>query len=95
MRLQQEKLQQQSNEQMQLQQQIAQLEAVVKQYLSKEALIRYGNLKTAHPEKAIQTLVIISQSIQAGRITEKIDDAAFKKLLEQMTPRKRDIKINK
>ncbi len=93
--LQQDRMQQQTQEQAQLQQQIARLEAVVKQYLTKDALVRYGSLKSAHAEKAIQALVIISQFIQAGKISGKIGDADFKKLLEQMTPKKREIKISK
>ena len=42
---------QQVNEQMQLAQQIDSLENLVKPKLTREALQRYGNLKSAHPEK--------------------------------------------
>ncbi|MBI2107838.1 hypothetical protein HYT54_01820, partial [Candidatus Woesearchaeota archaeon] len=35
------------------------------------------------------------QLIQSGRITEKVDDQAFKKLLMQMAPKKREIRISK
>jgi len=85
----------QSQEQAQLQQQIGQLETVVKQHLSKEALLRFGNIKAAHPEKAVQILIIFSQMIQSGRVTGKIDDSTFKKVLEQITPKKKDIKIHR
>lgn len=95
MRLQQERLQQQTNEQAQIQQQVEQMEDIVRQFLTKDALERYGNLKTAHQEKALQLLVILFQAIQKGQIPDKIDDSTLKKVLEQLTPKKREIKIKR
>ena len=83
-----------TQQQAQLQEQIAQLEVAVKQHMTKEAVLRYGSIKAAHPEKAVQSLVVLSQLLQSGRL-EKIDDATFKKILEQMAPKKREIKITK
>ena len=88
-------LQQQAQEQAQLQQQIEQLEAVIKQFLTKDALARYGTLKTAHPEKAVQLLVILVQAIQSGQIKSQIDDEILKKILQQITPKQREIKIRR
>ena len=85
---------QQLQEQAQLQQQIQQLEFIVKQVLTKKALERYGNLKTAHPEKAVQLLVILAQAIQSGQI-DKIDDDKLKEILKKLTPPKKDFKIRK
>ena len=79
MQQQQEKLQQQSQEQAQIQQQIEQMEEVVRQFLTKDALMRYGNLKAAHQEKALQMLVILFQAIQKGQVKGKIDDSTLKK----------------
>jgi programmed cell death protein 5 len=87
-------MQQQDQEQQQLQQQIAQLEAIVKQTFTKEALERYGNLKAAFPEKAVQLLVILTQAIQSGQIS-KIDDQALKEILKKITPEKKDFKIRR
>ena len=95
MRLQQEKFQQQSQEQAQIQQQVEQMENVVRQFLTKEALARYGTLKTAHQEKALQLLVVLFQAIQKGQVQGKIDDNLLKKILEQLTPKKREIKIKR
>ena len=95
MRLQQEKLQQQSQEQAQIQQQIEYMEDVVRQFFTKDALERYGNLKTAHTEKAIQLLMILFQAIQKNQIQGKIDDSVLKKILEQLTPKKKEIKIKR
>ncbi len=88
-------LQEKQQEELQLQQQIQQLETVVKQFLTKEALQRYGNLKAAHPEKAIQLLVILSQLIQQGKIKGKVDDQQLKEILKQITPGKKEFKIKR
>jgi len=93
-----EELKQQSSQQaledQQMQQQIQQLEVVVKQALTKEALERYGNLKAAYPEKAVQVLVTLAQAIQTGQI-QKIDDDTLKMLLKKITPSKRTFKIKR
>ena len=95
MGLQQERLQGQAEEQAQLQQQIGQMENVAKQFLTKEALMRYGSLRAAHPEKAVQLLMVLLQAIQKGQVQGKIDDILLKKILEQLTPKKREIKIKR
>ena len=95
MRMQQEKTQQQAQEQQQVQQQIEQMENVVKQLFTKEALLRYGNLKAGQQEKALQLLVVLFQAIQKGQVKGKIDDSLLKKILEQLTPKKREIKIKR
>ena len=92
--LQQEKVQQQMQEEAQVQQQIAQLEMLVKQKLTKDALQRYGNVKAAHPEKAMQLLVILAQAIQQGQL-DQIDDKTLKEILIKLTPEKKDFKIKR
>ena len=86
--------QSQINETAKLQQQIEQIESFVKQAFTKEALERYGNLKTAHPEKAVQILAILGQAIQQGKI-EKIDDTQLKEILLKITPEKKEFKIRR
>src|SRR3989344_2426981 len=95
MRLQQQNAGQQSDEQSQMRQQIEQMEAVAKQFFTKDALARYGNLKSAHQEKAIQLLVVLFQAIQKGQVQGKIEDELLKKILEQLTPKKKDFKIKR
>ncbi len=87
--------QQQIQQQAQMQQQIEQLEQIVRQFLTKEALQRYGNLKAAHPEKAVQILVLLGQAAQQGQIKEKITDAEFKNLLQRLAPQKKEFKIKR
>jgi programmed cell death protein 5 len=90
-----EELQQsQLQETQKIQQQVEQLESFVKQAFTKEALQRYGTLKIAHPDKAVQLLVILAQAIQNGQIT-KIDDEQLKQILKKLTPKKRDFKIRR
>lgn len=80
-------------EQIQLQKQIAMLEAIAKQKMTKEAILRYGNLKAAHPEKAIQLIAILAQAIQQGQLTEQVTDEKLKNLLIQLEPEKKEFKI--
>ena len=94
-RLQQEKLQEQVQEQAQIQQQIERMESIVRQFLAKDALARYGNLKAAHKEKALQLLINLFQAIQKGQIKGKIDDSTLRKILERLFPKKREIKIKR
>ncbi len=89
-----EQMQHQAQEQGQLQQQVQQLEMMVRQALTKDALERYGNLKTAFPEKAVQLLVILAQALQSGQI-KTIDDETLKEVLRRLTPKKKEFKINK
>jgi len=85
----------QLQEQQQLQAQIEQLEAMVKQFLSKEALQRYGNLKAAHADKAVQLLAVLGQAIQQSQIKEKISDEKLKSILKQLQPEKKEFKIKR
>jgi len=86
-----DQMQQQTQEEEQLKQQIQQLE---KQALTKDALLRYGNLKAAFPDRAVQLLVILAQAIQSGQI-KNIDDNTLKEILKKISPNKKDIKIKR
>ena len=82
------------DEEFQLQQQLAQLEAMVKKKLTKKALERFGNIKAAHPEKATQLLVILGQLINSGRCDE-IDDEQLKDILIKLQPEKSSFRIKR
>ncbi len=81
-------------ERAELEQQIDALEAAVKIRFTREALQRYGNLKAAHPEKAVQLLVVIGQALQQG-YANTINDEQLKDILRKITPEKKEFKINK
>ncbi len=78
-----------------LKEKLEELEKFVKQYLSAEAVTRYGNLKTVHPEKAVQSLIIIAEMVQEGRIKTRVSDAQYKALLVQMRPEKKEFRIKR
>ena len=80
---------------MEIQKQFESLENVVKQKLSKEALTRYGNVKAAHPEKAVQVVAVVAQLIQQGQITDLISDDMFKGMLIKLKEPKKEFKITK
>ena len=84
----------QVQETQELQQKIAQLEMVVKQCMTKEAISRISNVKIVDPEKYVQALAVIGQMMQAGQV-QIIDDEKLKQLLQKLTPEKKDFKINK
>ncbi|MBD3164200.1 hypothetical protein GF323_03305 [Candidatus Woesearchaeota archaeon] len=86
---------QQADEQQKLQQQLAQLEALVKQYLDRAALERYSNLKVAHKEKAVRLLAVLSQLIQNSQVTSKISDQQLKEILKKLEPEKREFRIRR
>jgi DNA-binding TFAR19-related protein (PDSD5 family) len=66
-----------------------------KQRMSPEAISRYGNLKAAHPEKAIQSIAIITQMVNEGKFKGMVSDEEYKKLLQYMTPEKKEFKITR
>ncbi len=84
----------QLKQQAEIQQQVQALENFVKTKLTKKALERYGNLKTAHPEKAVQLLAILAQAIQSQNI-QQISDEQLKDLLERMEPKKHRFKVQR
>ncbi len=90
-----EALQQQFAEQQQVQQQVAQIEETAKQYMTKDALERFGNVKQAHPDKALQIAIAIVQGVQSGQVTQKIDDVMLKEMLKQLQPEKRTTQIRR
>ena len=85
---------QQQQDEQQFRQQVQQLETLVKQRMTKEAVQRYGNIKLANPDKAVQLLAILGQFIQSGRL-EAIDDELLKKILMKMQEPKKDFNIKK
>ena len=81
-------------EEAELQRQIAELEGIVKQLFTKEALERYGNIKAVDQEKAIQVIAVIGQLVQSGRV-QKINDEMLKNLLMRLAGKKRESKIRR
>ncbi len=78
----------------QLQQQIDAVESMVKRKLTKEALQRYGNIKAADPNRAVQVLMLLGQLIESGR-ADTIDDEQMKRILSMTSQKKKDINITR
>ncbi|MBW2971014.1 hypothetical protein KY320_02535 [Candidatus Woesearchaeota archaeon] len=85
---------QQAQQEAEVARQVEALEQLVRQVLTKDALLRYGNIKAADPDKAMQLLVILGRIMQTQKV-QVITDAQLKQLLKQITPKKRDFKITR
>jgi DNA-binding TFAR19-related protein (PDSD5 family) len=57
------------------------IENLAKSKMSKDAISRYGNIKIAHPEKAVKVISYIAEAVNSGQINEIITDKQFKELL--------------
>lgn len=86
-------LQQQAAEEEQIQQQMTQIETLVKSKMTRDAISRYTTLRSAHPEKATQALLVLAQLIQNKQIVN-IDDEHFRLLLSKINP-EREMKITR
>jgi programmed cell death protein 5 len=88
----------QLNEQMQqeamFQQQLETMESAIKQHMTKEAVSRYGNIKAASPEKAVQALIVMARAIETRQVTQ-IDDALLKHFLGALTPEKHKFNLRR
>lgn len=89
-----ENVMQQANEDSQVQHQLHQIETAVKSRMSKDAFSRYSNIKAADPEKASQLLLLLAQFLQSGKLS-MINDDVFRDILVRVTPKKREMKINR
>ena len=93
--LQDKMLQQEDSQEQVLQQQIDQIESMAKQYLSRDALIRYSNLKLAHRDKAFHAATLIAQAVSTGQLNKKLTDREFKEILIALDQGKKQFRIKK
>lgn len=78
---------QKASEEQEFAAQVAKLEASIKQFMTKEALQRYGTVKIAHPDIALNALAMMTEAIQSGQ-ARKIDEEHLKMLLRAASPKK-------
>ena len=88
-------LQKQFEEQARMQQQVAALEELAKQFLSKDAAERYGRGKIAHPALAIKIVALIAQAAQTGQLQSQISDAQLRELLIRLQEGKKEFRFKK
>ncbi len=91
--MQNERLQEQMREQIQVQQQVQQIEKGAMLWMDAEAKSRFGNLRLAHPEKALQAAALIAQFVHQGKIHKIITDEQLKELLIYLDEAKQENKI--
>ncbi|MBS3152809.1 hypothetical protein J4230_05365 [Candidatus Woesearchaeota archaeon] len=80
-------------EQKKIQEKILEIESMAKKFMTQEAIERYGRLKSAHQQKALQAMVLIAHLGSQNQIKEKITDEQFKDILMRLEPEKRETKI--
>ena len=80
-------------EKLKFQQQISLIENNAKQFLDKDALSRYGNIKAVNQEKALQIAFLIHQAVQSGQLKEKLTDVQFKELLMNLQEPRREFRF--
>ena len=73
----------------------AQRQSLMRAILTPEARERLGRLKTAFPDTAAAVEDQLVALYQSGRLRNQVDDETLKRILAQIVPRKRDIKIER
>ena len=73
----------------------AQRQTLMRSILTPDARERLGRLKTAFPDIAASVEDQLLSLYSTGRLRSQVDDATLKRILEQVVPRKRDIKIER
>ena len=68
---------------------------LMRKILSQEGRQRLENIRMVKPELAQQIEIQLIQLAQSGKLRGQLSDSAFKKLLEQISGKKKEFKIKK
>lgn len=91
----QEQAQNQAAQQEQARRYEAQKQGALRQILTPEARDRLANIRLANPQMADSVENQLIQLAQSGRLRGVIDDNMLKSILAQITPREREITIER
>ncbi len=72
-----------------------QKQAIMRQILTPEARDRLATLRMAYPDVVRSVEDQLIALVQAGRITQQVDDNTLKAILRKVAPQKRDITIER
>jgi programmed cell death protein 5 len=73
----------------------AEKQMLMRQLLTPEARERLANLRMTRPDVVESVENQLIQLVQAGRITQQIDDYTLRQILRKVMPQKREIKIER
>ncbi len=73
----------------------AQRQAILRQLLTPEARDRLANVRLAYPEVARTVEDQLIRLAQMGQISSQIDDQVLKQILRKVSPKKREINIER
>lgn len=73
----------------------AQKKALLRQLLDAEARERLERIRMAKPEEAEYIEIQLIRLYQMGRLKTRLNDEAFRVLIKNMLPERRDIKIRR
>ena len=88
-------LQQQAMMEERAKQMEAERQAIMRQLLTPEARERLAKVRMAYPDVAAAVEERLIRLMQMGRIQNQIDDATLKAILRQISPQRREIKIER
>ena len=72
-----------------------QKQSILRQILTPEARDRLANIRLANPEQADSVEMQLIKLAQSGRLKGTITDDMLREILQQIAPRRREIKIER
>ncbi len=70
-------------DQLKKEEELARAEAYVKQHMTREALVRYGAVKTAYPERAYKAFLMLAKLLHEKQLIT-IDEETVKNVLQSL-----------